>query len=249
MPNWVKIYCTVKGGNAEITRFKRLMINFREVDAVPFFDFEAIAPEPEWMKLKITASIAAAIEVLTGHPLEMEDRLQSLDMGDLQTGALDLPHTCLAWPWAQEQGITTLSEMRRYLEEKRPTAMEAARRWLASREAAANAPWTPEENWGTNKVAFDFRNGRTTDQHYEFEFDTAWSFPEPIFRKLNAEFPTLIFTCEYLADSGDYGGYCRAAGSSFELRRKTYSLEENPVYKAIAIQKSLQVNVSDDDIF
>jgi hypothetical protein len=66
----------------------------------------------------------------------------------------------------------------------------------------------------------------------------------------------LVFTCEYIVETGDYGGYCRAAGVSFEHREEEYSPEENPVYKGIAIQNTAEcgqvvahhVDVSDDDI-
>jgi hypothetical protein len=63
-------------------------------------------------------------------------------------------------------------------------------------EVLDTAEWS-WKNWGTNKVAF-YADDPGVDVRREpnaitLRFDTAWSFPEPIFKRLAELFPTLTF--------------------------------------------------------
>jgi hypothetical protein len=237
MTNWVITHCTVEGDNAEIARFKDRMIH-RRADGSTLFNLRAAVPPPEWMTIQYTEPLAAAIEVLTGRTLDHFDPFWNDCLLEASRGVVGIPDTpidlaksCLTWPWVRERGIATLADMRARLETKNPEALVAADQYIASHQTTGFITWWDwaVENWCTDRNAVDFRNEKTDDQRYEFVFDTAHSFPFPIFRKLGSEFPALVLTCECLVEFGDWGGYCRAAGQSFELRYKEYSPEEHPL--------------------
>jgi hypothetical protein len=101
--------------------------------------------------------------------------------------------------------------------------------WYVIREASADEPeqlreFTPEEkavlrdighdnwydwrsaNWGTKWNACDpqIEDPRSIEFHFlKITFDTAWSEPEPIFRKLIAAFPRLTFDCRWRHEEDD----------------------------------------------
>jgi hypothetical protein len=50
------------------------------------------------------------------------------------------------------------------------------------------------KHWGTNGNAQHFHASRDEPGHYECHFDTAWSPPIPVWRKLGEMFPTLEFS-------------------------------------------------------
>ena len=41
----------------------------------------------------------------------------------------------------------------------------------------------------------------------EFSFETAWSFPEPVFDAISQEFPSLHFQCATYEESGSFAGH------------------------------------------
>jgi hypothetical protein len=230
MTNWVITHCTVEGDDAEIERFKSLMVKARR-DGSLFFDFEGVAPLPEGMPVEIpaltlapieclpphgssgvflTPSMIAVIEILTGRgwdewdlPVEEYRRLADSSLSDIKSSLSD---------------IKIPAELQHHIE-KEPEVLEGARRYFAWLESNLKLRRWTAENWGTIRHCYEFRAKEAQAQRYEFTFETAWTFPEPIFRKLSAEFPTLVFTCNYFEELGQFGGYCRAAGASFELRR------------------------------
>lgn len=68
------------------------------------------------------------------------------------------------------------------------------------------------EKWGTKWGAYDFEERTRGDDHYVFKFETAWSFPTPIFEKLHELYPELTFDLasydegDNFACVGQFGG-------------------------------------------
>lgn len=62
------------------------------------------------------------------------------------------------------------------------------------------------DNWGTKWNACEVCVHREDDNHLHVSFDTAWSFPEPIWEKLASIYPSLSFNVDY-ADE-DIGSNC-----------------------------------------
>lgn len=61
------------------------------------------------------------------------------------------------------------------------------------------------DNWGTKWDVYDVGYGHY-DEEIDIHFDTAWSTPEPVFRKLSEQFPDLVIYVEF-ADE-DLGCNC-----------------------------------------
>lgn len=75
----------------------------------------------------------------------------------------------------------------------------------ASREVlSANPLWYDWsiENWGTKWNCYEMEH-----DHYGFQFWTAWSTPEAVFRALSAQFPDVTITVKF-ADEDTGGGNC-----------------------------------------
>lgn len=49
------------------------------------------------------------------------------------------------------------------------------------------------EHWGVKWNALDLSIHDRGSERFQFQFSTAWSFPQPVFDALSEEFPTLVF--------------------------------------------------------
>lgn len=73
-------------------------------------------------------------------------------------------------------------------------------------------------NWGTKWNSYSFR--WVDDYQTEFLMDTAWGFPEPIFRELAARYPDLTFDCACFDEGWMFAGegFFVAGGKNFEIK-------------------------------
>ena len=75
------------------------------------------------------------------------------------------------------------------------------------------------DNWGTKWNSCDAYICRSLDTGIGVLFDTAWSFPEPIWRKLAHMFPTATFDIKFAdEDLGNNCGYFRAECGNIDLQ-------------------------------
>lgn len=61
-------------------------------------------------------------------------------------------------------------------------------------------------NWGTKWGTYDFKERERADGKYVFEFQSAWSFPDPVFQKLAKDYPNLVFDVICFDEGGGFGG-------------------------------------------
>lgn len=59
-------------------------------------------------------------------------------------------------------------------------------------------------NWGTKWNACDPDVMMSNENHAEFSFDTAWSYPDPVIRELSMRFPNVIFEISSEEESGEF---------------------------------------------
>jgi hypothetical protein len=181
MPHRISTRCVITGPRDEVERFRTTMIRVPQEADEETLDFNLITPMPEALK-KSTPSGADAdlgIEILTGQP-------RPGIFGMSRNSYLDLP------------GITTIEELRSWAEKERPDAIKAGEEAIAVQRETGFYDWYDWRiaNWGTKWNSYHFQiDDDERDGVLSFHFDTAWSFPSPIFEKLARMFPVLRFEC------------------------------------------------------
>jgi hypothetical protein len=100
----------------------------------------------------------------------------------------------LGYCWVKKLGIETIEALREHFDadpERRATA-DAHKANIEKYGAPTWYEWSIE-HWGTKWNACDAEVTDNGEGSLHVNFDTAWSFPFPIFEKLVADFPTLDF--------------------------------------------------------
>lgn len=181
MPNHVSHVCTVTGPADDLLRFKAELFGG---DPKEMFDFNRIIPMPGGLRDSNEDSVSQ-----TGAALIVYRASSSGPFAD---------H---AEPWSkwvrQDVAMPTESIIdvaAAYLA-KHPDYEEAGRKRLQLILETGYASWYPWAlaNWGTKWSAYSVSIKEWTPDHLVFEFQTAWSFPAPIFAKLVDRHPTLTF--------------------------------------------------------
>ena len=99
----------------------------------------------------------------------------------------------LEYPWVKNLGIRTVEELREHFDAD-PQRRAIADQWKANIEKYGAPTWYEwsVEHWGTKWNARYAEVTENGDGSVHVQFDTAWTFPFPIFEKVAADFPTLI---------------------------------------------------------
>ena len=66
-------------------------------------------------------------------------------------------------------------------------------------------PWSLE-NWGTTWGAYRVKVVDHLTDRFEFTFETAWAFPQPIFAKLTKDYPSLTFDLATYDEGSNFAG-------------------------------------------
>ena len=104
------------------------------------------------------------------------------------------PERILGRPWVKDLGIETVEKLREHFDAD-PERRATADQWKANIEKYGAPTWYEwsVEHWGTKWNARYAEVTENGDGSVHVQFDTAWTFPFPIFEKVAADFPTLIF--------------------------------------------------------
>lgn len=186
MPNHVTTLCTITGPDDEIARFRSTMITTDRDERREWtlLDFNAAIPMPECLRGSDAGTLsengAALIQLrgergapfATGGMYEAQVQNIRLDVGMMHENIQDVARAYLA---------------------KHPEYEEAGRKRLSALLETGYADWYGWSlaNWGTKWNSYDF--AVKSEAPFIIQFDTAWSFPEPVFRKIAEMFPTLRF--------------------------------------------------------
>jgi Ferredoxin-like domain in Api92-like protein len=218
MPNHVTTQCVITGPDKELERLRTTLIRVPEEDREETLDFNLIIPMPETLKSTTSGGGASlGIEVLTGKPKPC-----------IFAGFGS--HSYLDSQWIRDLGITNIDELRAWTEKVRPDDIEAGKAAIAAHRETGFYDWYDWSiaNWGTkwNSYNFSMDNDDVPDR-LSFRFETAWSFPGPIFEKLARMFPTLRFECTCFDEGWFFAGRGAFNGEPvFEIVEPTDELYE-----------------------
>lgn len=193
MPNHVTTRCLITGPADEIMRFKTEMIGKDKDDSGEWtlLDFNKAIPMPDCLKTAEEGSVAqegAALVLLRG-----EGGAPYATAGLYETRIKRIREEC-GLPEPLKQPIDKVAAAYLALN---PEYERQGRQRLANVAATGFASWYPWaiENWGTKWNSYSFEIVQEHRSKLEITFNTAWSFPEPVFRKIAELFPKLKFDC------------------------------------------------------
>lgn len=208
MPNHVTTICTVTGPAADVAAFAERHVvpkKLRDGGTYPDFDFATIIPRPEIL-----------------------DRTESSSESELGLWCLSndafepVGHRAAALRGEGAAAITNNRELRAFLEERQPDVLEKGRVCAQAIAETGYRDWHDWAlaNWETKWGAYDYAERERSDGRFVFKFETAWSFPERVFRKLAEMHPSLVLEVASFDE-----GWCFAAVGQFN-GRNDFRVEE-----------------------
>jgi hypothetical protein len=220
MPNHVTSRCKVTGPAEEIEKFRaqffRTEGRIADSDAL-LFDFGAAIPRPTILDAVEAGTIsecgASLILFIEGHEAAW-DKLYPV----WQT------RVSLAAPNASRQEAA-----KAYLLAHPDWETQGRLRLQALKETGYGDwyQWSID-HWGTKWNSYNV--SITSETPLEFRFDTAWSFPEPVFVKIAEAYPSLSFDCVCFDEGFNFAGvgaFNPTDGQTpFEIREATDELYE-----------------------
>jgi len=189
MPNHVTHRVVVTGNDADIRAFTDRCIITTRHDATEHqperqernFDFNSLIPMPEELRNVSAGSTMEWGLMLIGRP-DLARSYYTIDQ-------------MLQFPWVKDAGVATPDELRALLVDKHPKIIAEGEAAAARHDKYGALSWYDWsiENWGTKWNSYDYNVVSDEPGRLEFTFDTAWSTPDPIWTKLAADFPGLLF--------------------------------------------------------
>jgi hypothetical protein len=192
MPNHVTSVLTVTGPEAAITAF--VAAHILKKDDGEEFAFETIIPKPACVDKVEASNIAEnAFYALTG--------LHKIEFPGL---AVD------PFAWAKANGFVPSSrianheELLAWYQENKPAELEKGRAMLQCFRETGCLSWYDwnTEHWGTKWGAYQYKLRARVAEKLTIEFQTAWSVPLPILRKLMGMHLALRFELEAIDEGG-----------------------------------------------
>ena len=196
MPNWCYTDFTVSGPTEDITRFREAVRGTEDGVATPF-DFNRLIPMP-FELLETIDDFGTAYNVYYG---EAEPILE--------------------YAWVKNLGIKTVEQLRERFNAD-PQRRATADAWKTNVEKYGAPTWCEWrcEHWDTKWNACGAKVTDIGDGSLHVQFDTAWSFPFPIFETVVSAFPQLLF--EGSAYEPNFDFYIK-----FEGRNGEYDFEDD----------------------
>lgn len=190
MPNHVTTTCTVSGDAEQLAAFKALLFpeplegsDEGEGEGPALFDFQKLIPQPA-----IIAATESSSEADHGATLIL---LSAANPFSTEHGLPDA-HWQRIRQAVPEAGSSIPSIAKAYLA-KNPSCEAAGRAKMQALLETGYASWYDWNvaNWGTKWDAYSVEVTEDGDP-FAFRFETAWSFPEPIFHALIVAAPALL---------------------------------------------------------
>lgn len=218
MPNWVANKVIVTGPEADLAAFVAKHFREDEEDGL-VFDFETVIPVPD---------VVLATEGATDGELGLV--AFGLDLGDDDPYRSTLAKV-LSEPWTRDAGIGSRATLLAHLEEHRPEALAAARKLIACHGATGFIGWREWSlhHWGTKRDAGPVDILFSYSEVIGFVFETASSMPEPIYRALGIQHPTLGFEIAAI----DPGNGWAVSGEIFGAEARFEEADYREVYEQI----------------
>jgi hypothetical protein len=169
MPNWCCTDFYVSGSTEDIARFREAVRGCDGDKEIPF-DFNRLDPMPS----------------------ELRDTVA--DFGIAYTVYHGDAEPILEYPWVKRLEIATVEQLREHFDVD-PKNRATADEWKANIEKYGAPTWYEwsYQHWRTKWNGCDSEITDNDVGSLHVQFDTAWTFPFPIFEKLVAAFPALDF--------------------------------------------------------
>ncbi len=234
MPNHVTTICDVIGATADVERFvKNHIVPRQEDDGTVkdpddvFFSFDTIIPQPECIKGTTSGGgVDIGMYALYGFTDESKSWLNQLIPGRDSL----IPY--VRWPYLPKT-VDTREKLLEHLKQDRPEFLREAEKSKRCLDETGHVSWYEWciANWGTKWGAYDYAEKEREPGRFSFQFDTAWSFPEPIFRKLEAMYPELVFDIASYDEGSNFG--CRGQFNGRRDYRCDKSLATDELYERV----------------
>lgn len=203
MPNHVTHRIKITGPVEDVERFRKTAIVTKEeevndwvtggkkLETFTGLDFNVFVPMPEI--LRNSESSSAVDDGLTIMEFDARQKGETFDQPRRAFGLPRTIESMLEWPWVKEEGITSAKALRDRLVERNPDCLPKAEAALKAYKECGHTDWYSWscENWGTKWNAYGYEELASEPGHFEFQIETAWSPPEPVFRAMSEAFPDL----------------------------------------------------------
>ena len=218
MPNWVSLAMRVKAKDKKsldafldaVHSPPRAPGEEGDGDDVAALDFGRVIPRPDALNIDSGGDVSLGLKIYYSN-LGDEAAPSSAVKAVLRKlrSSMSSDDTILGWPWVKELNITSMDQLREYLDRERPEVRQAADQAAANIKAYGSPTWYEWsiENWGTKWNASDVQVKRGSPTEVEFTFNTAWSFPTPILAKLVQSYPDLEFSGEAYEESNEWNAH------------------------------------------
>ncbi|MFD1951065.1 hypothetical protein ACFSGX_09845 [Sphingomonas arantia] len=202
MPNYVTSTCRLIGPDEDVARFRSEIIRTAPAghsDAGGLlFDFDAVIPMPSCLRDADESSRSELGMSLVTARGSTPPPFSKLGLYDNQ---IEWVRSKAGLPYDAGIGEVAAAFLLKHPEIEQ---MGMSRiRALAETGFASWYPWALA-NWGTKWGAFRF--AETGAEPFAFRFETAWSFPVPIFEALATRFPSLGFECATFDEGWNFAG-------------------------------------------
>lgn len=182
MPNHITNILTITGEKEQVETCIKAI---RGSEDEQYIDFNKIVPMPETLHITSGSSVDNAIDIIQNNDEKFKMMLE--------------------YPWAKEEGIKTIEELKSKIKARLSQKdFDEARMAIENEKKYGFRDWYSwsNANWGTKWNAYD----QLIEDGNVIKFDTAWASPYPVMEKLAQMFPNLHFCVEY-ADE-DLGSNC-----------------------------------------
>lgn len=202
MPNHVTTRCIVTGPTDQITRFRAEVLDpqAEEGREAAAFLFDRIIPMPSGLKAheKIESGYAEQAQKL----LVLQSAGAPFDPGGLAPYEIERIRADVGMPTPTHIADVAKAWLKEY-----PEHAELGRQRLRNVVETGYVSWYPWSinNWGTKWDSYEVEIDDTAENP-SFTFQTAWSFPTPIFEKLAEMFPALTFDCVTFDEGWNFAG-------------------------------------------
>lgn len=195
MPNHITTVCTVTGSEGDVAAFAlaHVKTETKNGESREWFDFGTIIPKPECVDASESSNTAeAGFFALTGF------------VKGTFSWSLRSPMGAYANRGFQVTPVTSHDDFAEWLAKHEPEVLEKGRAMLACLRATGYPTWYEWSiaNWGTKWGAYSYKQRESKPGKFTFEFQTAWSVPEPIFEALADRYPELAFDLVSIDEGG-----------------------------------------------
>jgi hypothetical protein len=193
MPNHVTNKLKFKGKQEDILALRNAIRPDVKADQSDdgggaLIDFEKIIPMPKDLRIESSSAVDNGMAVLMFK----------------ETGASEELASMLSWPWVKAEGISSVKELAEYLLKEKRADLILGQKALDNIKNYGHKDWYSWSTvkWGTKWNAYS----QIEIDENEICFDTAWSSPYPVIKKLSRMFPKVEILLQY-ADE-DFGQNC-----------------------------------------